>query len=81
MKQTLTLACKLDPLLNRLPERQPLSVCRCLQLCQSGSRHLYLTADLSSLWYMTLRERFGLSANLAVRACARVGANRKTSQR
>ena len=30
--------------------------------------------------YHDLRARFGLSANLAVRACARVGANRKTAK-
>jgi IS605 OrfB family transposase len=30
--------------------------------------------------YQTIREQFGLSANLAVRACARVGANRKTAK-
>ena len=30
--------------------------------------------------YQTLRSEFGLSANLAVRVCARVGANRKTAK-
>ncbi len=30
--------------------------------------------------YQDLREKFGLSANLAVRACARVGANRKAAK-
>ena len=36
--------------------------------------------SIQSLVYDPLRERFGLSANLAVRACARVGANRKTAK-
>ena len=31
--------------------------------------------------YQTIREKFDLSANLAVRACARVGANRKTAKK
>jgi IS605 OrfB family transposase len=36
--------------------------------------------SIQSLVYDSLREQFGLSANLAVRACARVGANRKTAR-
>lgn len=36
--------------------------------------------SIQSLVYDPLREQFGLSANLAVRACARVGANRKTAK-
>ena len=35
---------------------------------------------IQSLVYQTIREKFELSANLAVRACARVGANRKTAK-
>ncbi|WP_017662675.1 RNA-guided endonuclease InsQ/TnpB family protein [Baaleninema simplex] len=35
---------------------------------------------IQSLVYRQLRESFGLSANLAVRACARVAANRKTAK-
>lgn len=34
---------------------------------------------IQALVYDQLRSRFGLSANLAVRVCARVGANRKTA--
>ncbi|MCU0545384.1 MAG: transposase [Oscillatoriaceae cyanobacterium Prado104] len=34
---------------------------------------------IQGLVYQTLREQFGLSANQAVRVCARVGANRKTA--
>lgn len=35
---------------------------------------------IQNLVYQDLRSLFGLSANLAVRACARVGANRKTAK-
>ncbi|MGC9528617.1 MAG: RNA-guided endonuclease InsQ/TnpB family protein, partial [Limnospira sp.] len=35
---------------------------------------------IQSRVYQEIRSRFGLSANLAVRACARVGANRKTAK-
>lgn len=37
-------------------------------------------AAIQSQVYYDIRARFGLSANLAVRACARVGANRKTAK-
>ncbi|MHC5732402.1 MAG: RNA-guided endonuclease TnpB family protein, partial [Nostoc sp.] len=35
---------------------------------------------IQSLVYQDIRARFGLSANQAVRVCARVGANRKTAK-
>ncbi|BDI19379.1 hypothetical protein ANSO36C_51810 [Nostoc cf. commune SO-36] len=35
---------------------------------------------IQNLVYNEIRALFGLSANLAVRACARVGANRKTAK-
>jgi transposase len=35
---------------------------------------------IQGIVYEDLRTKFGLSANLAVRACARVGANRKTAK-
>ncbi len=83
MEQTLTLACKLQP----TPE-QVAKINATLQAFADASNYAneFVPAKITnkptiqSLVYQDLREKFGLSANLAVRACARVGANRKTAK-
>lgn len=47
---------------------------------QSVKASVTSKTTIQSLVYQELRERFGLSANQAVRVCACVGANRKTSK-
>jgi putative transposase len=83
VEQTLTLACKLQP----TPE-QVAKIDATLQAFADACNYAneFVPAQINnkptiqSLVYQDLREKFGLSANLAVRACARVGANRKTAK-
>lgn len=83
MKQTLTLACKLQPTPEQCDKIDALldafaSACRFAN--QSVKPSVTSKTTIQSLVYNELRERFGLSANQAVRVCARVGANRKTAK-
>lgn len=83
MKQVLTLVCKLQP----TPEQVAL-IETTLKAFAAACNHINKTVKLSitsaislqNLAYQPVREQFGLSANLAIRACARVGANRKTAK-
>lgn len=83
MKQTLTLACKLqatpeqgakiDAMLKAFADA-------CNFANQTVKPSVTSKTTIQNLVYAQLRENFGLSANQAVRACARVGANRKTEK-
>lgn len=80
MKQVLTLVCKLQP----TPEQSDLIegtlqafADACNYTNQAVKPSITSSVSIQNLVYPILREQFGLSANLAVRACARVGANRK----
>lgn len=83
MEQTLTLACKLQP----TPE-QVAKINATLQAFADACNYanqvvkagVTSKTTIQSLVYKDLREKFGLSANLAVRACARVGSNRKAAK-
>lgn len=83
MEQTLTLACKLQPTLEQTSKIEAL-----LQAFADGCNFANEQVNpkttskttIQSQVYPQLRERFGLSANQAVRVCARVGANRKTAK-
>lgn len=83
MDQVLTLVCKLQP----TPE-QSAKIDALLQAFADGCNYANETVKpsvtskttIQSLVYQTLREQLGLSANQAVRVCARVGANRKTAK-
>lgn len=80
---TLTLVCKLQP----TPE-QVAKIEATLKAFADACNHANQTVKpsilngrtIQELVYDNLREQFGLSANLAVRACARVGANRKAAK-
>ena len=83
MKQVLTLVCKLQP----TPEQVALIEATlkafadgCNYTNQIVKPSITSSVSIQNLVYPALREQFGLSANLAVRACARVGANRKTAK-
>ncbi|WP_373872941.1 RNA-guided endonuclease InsQ/TnpB family protein [Microseira wollei] len=83
MEQVLTLGCKLQP----TPEQEA-KIDTLLQGFADGCNYANQTikpsvtskTTIQNLVYQALRERFGLSANQAVRVCARVGANRKTAK-
>lgn len=83
MRQNLTLVCKLNP----TPE-QVAKIKATLQVfsdaCNWVNEHVKSSITskrtIQALVYNKIRQQFGLSANLAVRACARVGANRKTAK-
>ncbi|WP_460194612.1 RNA-guided endonuclease TnpB family protein [Thermosynechococcus sp. FA-CM-4201] len=83
MEQTLTVVCKLQP----TPE-QSLKIERFLkafaEACNFANKTVQPTVTnkitIQNRVYQELRSRFGLSANQAVRVCARVGANRKTAK-
>lgn len=83
MEQTLTVVCKLRP----TPE-QSLNIERFLKAfadaCNFANKTVQPTVTnkitIQNRVYQELRSRFELSANQAVRVCARVGANRKTAK-
>lgn len=83
MKQTLTLVCKLQPTPEQIAKIEA-TLKAFADACNYANRVVKPSVlngrSIQSLVYDSLREQFGLSANLAVRACARVGANRKTAK-
>jgi len=83
MEQTLTLACKLQPTpeqVAKIDATLQAFADACNYANESVPAQITNKPTIQSLVYQDLREKFGLSANLAVRACARVGANRKTAK-
>lgn len=83
MKQVLTLVCRLHP----TPEQIDLIEATlkafadaCNYITQTVKPNITSAISIQNLAYQPVREQFGLSANLAIRACARVGANRKTAK-
>lgn len=83
MKQVLTLVCKLNPTSNQVEEIE-LTLAAFAQACNYANENVksQITSKttIQNMVYKELRALYGLSANLAVRACARVGANRKTAK-
>lgn len=83
MKQILTLVCKLQPTPNQVPQIEAL-----LQAFADGCNYangivapkVTNKVTIQAQTYEQLRFQFGLSANQAVRVCARVAANRKTAK-
>lgn len=83
MEQVITLVCKLNP----TPE-QVAQIEATLQAFAAACNYANEVVKppttskttIQNTVYQELRSRFRLSANLAVRACARVGANRKTAK-
>ncbi len=83
MKQTLTLVCKLHP----TPE-QVAKIEATLKAFADGCNYANQVVKpnvtnkvaIQAQTYEQLRQGFGLAANLAVRVCARVAANRKTAK-
>lgn len=83
MEQTLTVSCKLQP-----TSKQVVMIEATLKAFADGCNYANQTvkptvtnkARIQSEVYEDIRSKFELSANLAVRVCARVGAARKTAK-
>jgi IS605 OrfB family transposase len=84
MKQVLTIVCKLNPseeVVKKIDTTLEMFSAACNYANQTVKPTTTSKTSIQSQVYQTIREKFGLSANLAVRACARVGANRKTAKK
>jgi putative transposase len=83
MEQVLTLVCKLNSTPKQVVEIE-LVLKAFADACNYANKQVkpQVTSKttIQNMVYNELRALFGLSANLAVRACARVGANRKTAR-
>ncbi|MFS0520238.1 RNA-guided endonuclease TnpB family protein, partial [Nostoc sp. UIC 10607] len=83
MEQVLTLVCKLNPSEKQVEEIELVLKAfadACNYANQKVKPQITSKMTIQNLVYNEIRALFGLSANLAVRACARVGANRKTAK-
>lgn len=83
MEQVLTLVCKLNPSQKQAKEIELVLTAfaeACNYANQKVKPQITSKVTIQNLVYNEIRALFGLSANLAVRACARVGANRKTAK-
>ncbi len=83
MKQVLTLVCKLNPskkVTQKIESTLEAFSNACNYANQNVKPSITSKTTIQSQVYQTIREIYSLSANLAVRACARVGANRKTAK-
>jgi putative transposase len=81
--QILTVRCKLEG--NKTDRAEMAATVEAFaRACQSVAREIrdFVTSqhELQAQSYRAIRERFGLSANLAIRAIARVAANRKAAK-
>jgi putative transposase len=84
MKQVLTIVCKLNPsqeVVKKIDTTLEMFAAACNYANQEVKPSITSKTTIQSLVYQTIREKYSLSANLAVRACARVGANRKTAKK
>jgi IS605 OrfB family transposase len=83
MEQALTLVCKLQPTNEQVPKIEELLKAfadGCHYANQTVSPSITNKVTIQSQVYQDLRAYYGLSANQAVRVCARVGASRKTAK-
>jgi predicted transposase len=83
MEQVLTLVCKLNPSQKQAEEIELVLTAfesACNYANQKVKPQITSKTTIQNMVYNEIRALFGLSANLAVRACARVGANRKTAK-
>jgi putative transposase len=83
MEQVLTIVCKLNPTPKQVEEIELVFKAfadACNYANQKVKPQITSKTTIQNMVYNEIRALFGLSANLAVRACARVGANRKTAK-
>ena len=79
MKQVLTLVCKLNPTSEQAVKIEATLKAfadACNYTNEQVKPKITSKITIQGVVYEDLRSRFGLAANLAIRACARVGANR-----
>ena len=83
MKQVLTVVVKLQPTPEQV-SKMDATLSAFANACNYVNDHtepkITNKIALQALTYQTIKAEFGLVANMAVRACARVGANRKTAK-
>jgi len=83
MKQVLTVVVKLQPIPEQVLKMDATlqAFCdACNYVNDNTNAKLTNKSALQSLTYQTIKKKFSLVANMAVRACARVAANRKTAK-
>lgn len=83
MKQVLTLVVKLQPTPEQVAKLDATLQAfsdACNYVNDSTPSGLTNKIALQALTYQTIKEQFSLVSNMAVRACARVAANRKTAE-
>jgi len=83
VEQVLTIVCKLQPTPEQASEIDALLKAfadGCNYANQIVKAGVTSKTTIQNLTYQELRKQFGLSANQAVRVCARVGTNRKTAK-
>jgi putative transposase len=83
VEQVLTIVCKLQPTPKQASEIDALLKAfadGCNYANQIVKAGVTSKTTIQNLTYQELRKQFGLSANQAVRVCARVGASRKTAK-
>ena len=79
----LTVACKIEVSLEVAPKLDATFKAfadACNYINQTVDPKLTNKPRIQGLVYIQIREKFGLSANLAIRAIARVSSNRKTAK-
>ena len=84
MKQVLTIVCKLNSskeVVNKIDTTLEMFAAACNYANQTVKPTITSKTTIQSEVYQTIRSKYNLSANLAVRVCARVGANRKTAKK
>jgi predicted transposase len=83
MKQTLTIVCKLQPVSEQIVKMDDLLKAfadACNYVNEQVKPGICSKTTIQTQVYQDIRARFALSANQAVRVCARVGANRKAAK-
>lgn len=84
MKQNLTLVCKLQPTpeqVSQIEETLKTFADACNYANETVSPKVTSKRTIQTLEYYNIRNRFGLSANLAIQVCIRVGSNRKATKK
>ena len=84
MEQILTIVCKLQSppdIAQKIESTLEGFAEACNYTNQNVKPNITSKTTIQSQVYQTIREQYKLSANLAVRVCARVGANRKTAKK
>ena len=83
MKQVLTIVCKLQPTPEQVAKLNATLQAfsdTCNYVNDNTNPKITNKISLQALTYQTIKERFSLVSNMAVRACARVASNRKTAK-